>query len=180
MKADDFSRTHPAFLLAFRASRNWALVKDIIPFMKRTLQSNEEEINRLIHQRGATDNHVSTGFGFDTLFKQFFCVSAQDLADELRQPLSGLGELYPEVVSTSTQISRFQIRSSASARSSRPRFGKGQLMFTVRQLSSQEEVARFMANGFRFAPIERIASTLASRIHVPAACCTHARTTFRM
>lgn len=41
-------------------------------------------------------------------------------------------------------------------------------MFTVRQLSSQEEVARFMANGFRFAPIKRIASTLASRIHVPA------------
>lgn len=162
MKDDDFSRTHPAFLWAFRASRNWSLVKDIIPFMKRTLQNDEEEINRLIHQRGTATNNA--GFGFDSLFKQFFCVSAQELADELRQPLSGLGELYPEVVSTGTNISQFQIRSS-----SRPRFGKGQLMFTVRQLSSQEEVARFMANGFRFAPIERITSTLASRIHVPAA-----------
>lgn len=82
MKDDDFSRTHPAFLWAFRASRNWSLVKDIIPFMKRTLQNDEEEISRLIHQRAAAGNNF--GSGFDTLFKQFFCVSAQDLADELR------------------------------------------------------------------------------------------------
>lgn len=164
MKDDDFSRTHPAFLWAFRASRNWSLVKDIIPSMKRTLQSDEEEINRLIYQRGAAENATSASFSFDSLFKQFFCVSAQNLADELRLPLASLGELYPEVVSTSTQISRFQTTTR-----SYPQFGKGQLMFTVRQLDNQEEAIRFMANGFRFAPIERIASTLASRIHVPAA-----------
>ncbi|KAH8690193.1 putative MHYT domain signaling protein [Talaromyces proteolyticus] len=166
MKDDDFSRTHPAFLWAFRASRNWTLVKDIIPSMKRTLQNNETEIDRLIRQRGANqDTNENLHFSFDNLFKQFFCVSAQELADELRQPLSSLGELYNEVVSTATQVSRFRPESSRPAL---PRIGKGQLMFTVRQLSSQEEASRFMANGFRFAPIERVTATMASHIHVPS------------
>jgi hypothetical protein len=161
MKDDDFSRTHPAFLWAFRASRNWALVKGIIPSMKNTLQSNESEINRLINQRGiVTENDQDTAFSFDTIFKHFFCISAQNLADDLRLPLSGLGELYHQVLSTVTQVSRFELGSRAL-----PRIGKGQLMFTVRQLDEQEAV-RFMASGYRFAPIERVTDILSRRIHL--------------
>lgn len=161
MKDDDFSRTHPAFLWAFRASRNWALVKGIIPSMKNTLQSNESEINRLVNQRGiVTENDQDTEFSFDTIFKHFFCISAQNLADELRLPLSGLGELYHQVLSTVTQVSRFEMGSRAL-----PRIGKGQLMFTVRQLDEQEAV-RFMASGYRFAPIERVTDILSRRIHL--------------
>jgi hypothetical protein len=161
MKDDDFSRTHPAFLWAFRASRNWALVKGIIPSMKNTLQSNELEIKRLINQRGiVTENDQDTEFSFDTIFKHFFCITAQNLADELRLPLSGLGELYHHVLSTVTQVSRFEMGSKAL-----PRIGKGQLMFTVRQLD-EHEAARFMANGYRFAPIERVTDILSRRVHL--------------
>ncbi|KUL81873.1 hypothetical protein ZTR_09981 [Talaromyces verruculosus] len=161
MKDDDFSRTHPAFLWAFRASRNWALVKGIIPSMKNTLQSNELEIKRLINQRGiVTENDQDTEFSFDTIFKHFFCITAQNLADELRLPLSGLGELYHHVLSTVTQVSRFEMGSKAL-----PRIGKGQLMFTVRQLD-EHEAAKFMANGYRFAPIERVTDILSRRVHL--------------
>lgn len=161
MKDDDFSRTHPAFLWAFRASRNWALVKGIIPSMKNTLQSNELEIKRLINQRGiVTENDQDTEFSFDTIFKHFFCITAQNLADELRLPLSGLGELYHHVLSTVTQVSRFEMGSRTL-----PRIGKGQLMFTVRQLD-EHEAAKFMANGYRFAPIERVTDILSRRVHL--------------
>lgn len=161
MKDDDFSRTHPAFLWAFRASRNWLCVKDIIPSMRRSLQSNEQQIKRHISQRGAvTEQNGELYLSFETLFKQLFCVSAQDLADELRQPLTSLGELYPEVVSTVSQVSRFGFGSR-----SLPRLGKGQLMFTVRQLDPQE-TSRFMAIGYRFAPIARVTTTLSRWIHV--------------
>ncbi|EED19788.1 MHYT domain signaling protein, putative [Talaromyces stipitatus ATCC 10500] len=161
MKDDDFSRAHPAFLWAFRASHNWALVKGIIPSMKNTLQSNELEIKRLMSQRGmVTESDQDTEFNFDTIFKHFFCISAQNLADELRLPLSGLGELYHQVLSTVTQVSRFEMGSRKL-----PRLGKGQLMFTVRQLDGHE-AARFMANGYRFAPIERVTGILSRRIHL--------------
>jgi hypothetical protein len=161
MKDDDFSRTHPAFLWAFRASRNWGLVKGIIPSMKNTLQSNELEIKRLINQRGiVTENDQDTDFSFDTIFKHFFCITAQNLADELRLPLSGLGELYHQVLSTVTQVSRFEMGSRAL-----PRIGKGQLMFTVRQLDEHEAV-KFMASGYRFAPIERVTDILSRRVHL--------------
>ncbi|OKL63470.1 hypothetical protein UA08_01797 [Talaromyces atroroseus] len=162
MKDDDFSRTHPAFLWAFRASRSWNLIKGIIPSMKGTLQNNDTQIKRLINQHGlVTDAEQDSEFNFETVFKHFFCISAQSLADELRQPLSGLGELYHEVLSTVTQVSRFELGSR-----SMPKIGKGQLMFTVRQLNDHE-ASRFMANGFSFAPIERVTDVLSRRLHLP-------------
>ncbi|KAE8556950.1 hypothetical protein EYB25_001656 [Talaromyces marneffei] len=161
IKDDDFGRTHPAFLWAFRASRNWTLIKGIIPSMKNTLQSNELELKRLINQRGiVTGNDQGPEFKFDTIFKHFFCITAQNLADELRLPLSGLGELYHQVLSTVTQVSRFELGSRAL-----PRIGKGQLMFTVRQLD-EDEAGKFMANGYRFAPIERVTDILSRRSHL--------------
>lgn len=99
---------------------------------------------------------------FDTLFKQLFCVTAQELSDELRLPLQDLGTLYDDVLSTAIPISRL---SRAMGRSSF-RTGKGQLMFTVRQLNKQE-AARLGSHGFRFATIEHITGALSRRIHVP-------------
>lgn len=162
MKDDDFSRTHPAFLWAMRASHQWNLVKGIIPSMKSTVHNNELEISRLINQRGTvTQNDHDTSLSFDTIFKHFFCITAQNLADELRMPLTGLGELYHQVLDTVTQVSRFEMISRTL-----PRLGKGQLMFTVRQLDEQQ-TAKFMANGYRFAPIERVTEILSRRIHLP-------------
>ena len=48
------------------------------------------------------------------------------------------------------------------------RTGKGQLMFSVRQLQ-KHEANRLASFGFRFATIEHITSTLSRRIHVPEA-----------
>lgn len=101
---------------------------------------------------------------FDTLFKQLFCVTAQELSNQLSLPLQDLGTLYDDVISTAIPISRI---SKAMGRSSL-RTGKGQIMFTVRQLE-KHEATRLGSQGFRFATIEHVTGMLSRRIHVPEA-----------
>ncbi|KAJ5746158.1 hypothetical protein N7520_011340 [Penicillium odoratum] len=160
---DDLTRTHPTFLWAFRASRNWPVVKDMIPFMRNRLESEQAAIQKHVLSRGVVnDKDTELQTDFDTLFKQLFCVSAQELSNDLRLPLHDLGTLYDDVLSTAIPVSRL---SRAMGRSSL-RTGKGQLMFSVRQLQ-KHEAARMATFGFRFATIENITSTLSRRIHVP-------------
>ncbi|OGE58221.1 hypothetical protein PENARI_c001G07244 [Penicillium arizonense] len=167
-KDDDLTRTHPAFLWAFRATRNWPVIKDLVPFMRNRLDSEGHAIQQHMLSRGVfMDKETELQTDFDTLFKQLFCVTAQELSDELRQPLQDLGTLYDDVLSTAIPVSRF---SRAMGRSSL-RTGKGQLMFTVRQLQ-KSEAARFASQGFRFATIEHVTSTISRRIHVPEASLT--------
>lgn len=159
---DDLSRTHPAFLWAFRASRNWKLIKDLVPFMRSRLDSERTAIRQHELSRGVKDTELQTDF--DTLFKQLFCVAAQGLADDLKQPLNNLGILYDDVLSTTVSTSNL---SRITGRAPKVHH-KGQLLFTVRQLTKQE-ASRLSASGFRFASIEHVTTFLARRIHVPAA-----------
>ncbi|KAI1838581.1 hypothetical protein DTO013E5_547 [Penicillium roqueforti] len=164
-KDDDLTRTHPTFLWAFRATRNWPVVKDLVPFMRNRLDSEESAIEKHMLSRGVfMDKDTELQTDFDTLFKQLFCVTAQELSDELNLPLQDLGTLYDDVLSTAIPVSRL---SRAMGRSSL-RTGKGQLMFTVRQLQ-KHEAARLRSQGFRFATIEHVTGMLSRRIHVPEA-----------
>ncbi|CAG8060247.1 unnamed protein product [Penicillium nalgiovense] len=162
-KDDDLTRTHPTFLWAFRATRNWPVVKDLVPFMRNRLDSEESAIEKHMLSRGVImDEDTELQTDFDTLFKQLFCVTAQELSDQLSLPLQDLGTLYDDVLSTAIPISRL---SRAMGRSSL-RTGKGQMMFTVRQLQ-KHEAARLGSQGFRFATIEHVTGMLSRRIHVP-------------
>ncbi|CAI7619043.1 unnamed protein product [Penicillium crustosum] len=164
-KDDDLTRTHPTFLWAFRATRNWPVVKDLIPFMRNRLNSEESAIEKHMLSRGVImDQDTELQTDFDTLFKQLFCVTAQELSNQLSLPLQDLGTLYDDVISTAIPISRI---SKAMGRSSL-RTGKGQIMFTVRQLE-KHEATRLGSQGFRFATIEHVTGMLSRRIHVPEA-----------
>ncbi|PLN76561.1 hypothetical protein BDW42DRAFT_178453 [Aspergillus taichungensis] len=161
---DDLSRTHPAFLWAFRASRNWGLVKDVVPFMKSRIESDETLMEHYISKGMASPQDTEMQPDFDGLFKRHFCVAAQELADEVRQPLQDLGMLYDDVLATTTPHSHL----SRMMGYSRLRTSKGQVMFTVRKLSKQE-ASRLAGSGFRFTTIENVTGVLSRRIHVPAA-----------
>ncbi|KAF5859996.1 hypothetical protein ETB97_002135 [Aspergillus alliaceus] len=160
---DDLTRTHPAFLWAVRASRNWKLVRDVVPLMRARIQSDELTMEQYVSKGTVSDQDAELQPHFDDLFKRHFCVTAQDLADEVRQPLQDMGMLYDHVLATATPSSRF----SRAMGYSRIRMGKGQLLFTVRQLKKQE-ASRMAAAGFRFTTIENVTTILSRRIHVPA------------
>ncbi|KAL4985987.1 hypothetical protein BDW68DRAFT_164273 [Aspergillus falconensis] len=158
---DDLTRTHPAFLWAFRASRNWNLIKEVVPYMRDRI-----EVEGAAHQRYTAkgmypDQEGEVNAGFEEMFKRHFCVAAYDLADQVRQPLDDLGMLYDDVLTTSLPSSRF----SRAMGYSRLRAGKGQLMFTVRQLKKQE-ASRLAASGFRFATIDTVSALLSNRMNV--------------
>lgn len=144
------------------------MVKDLVPFMRSRLESERNAIQQHLLSRGVfMDKDTELQTDFDTLFKQLFCVAAQDLADELRQPLQDLGTLYDEILATTLSKSSLpkMIRR-------RQRHAKGQVIFTVRQLSRQE-ASRMAASGFRFSSVEHVTTVLSRRIHVSLADLNH-------
>ncbi|KAL4919810.1 hypothetical protein BDW62DRAFT_34089 [Aspergillus aurantiobrunneus] len=158
---DDLTQTHPAFLWAFRASRNWKLVKEVVPYMRDWLDTEDTTDGRYMTKAKGPDREAEIDTGFDELFKRQFCVAACDLAEQVRQPLEDLGMLYDDVLATSIPSSRFSRAMGYSRLSS----GKGQLMFTVRQLNKQE-ASRLAASGFRFATIDNVTTLLSTRMNV--------------
>lgn len=110
-----------------------------------------------------SDQDIDLQPSLDEMFKRHFCVAAQDLADELRQPLEGLGVIYDDVLATTGPGSR----SAGAMGYSRLYARKGQVMFTVRQLRKQD-ASRLAAAGFRFTTIENVTKVLSRRIHIPA------------
>ncbi|KAI2830041.1 hypothetical protein CBS63078_30 [Aspergillus niger] len=159
---DDLTRSHPAFLWAFRASRHWNLVKDVVPFMRSRIETDKEATEHFLAKGEALDQENELQNDFDELFKRHFCVTAQDLADEVRQPLPALGKLYDDVLVTTAPTSRF----SRAMGYSRLNNSKGQMLFTVRHLDKQE-ANRLAAAGFRFTAVENVTSVLSSRMHIP-------------
>ncbi|PYH91763.1 MHYT domain signaling protein [Aspergillus ellipticus CBS 707.79] len=159
---DDLTRSHPAFLWAFRASRNWNLVKDVIPFMRSRIESEEATMEHYLAKGDSMEHETEMQSDFDEQFKRHFCVTAQDLADEVRQPLPHLGKLYDNVLITSAPTSRF----SRAMGYSRIGNSKGQMLFTVRHLDKYD-ANRLAAAGFRFTRVENVTSALSSRMHIP-------------
>lgn len=131
--------------------------------MKSRLNSERTAIRRHVLSKGVVmDSDTELQTDFDTLFKQFFCVAAQELADGLKQPLQDLGFLYDDILSTTVATSKVSKMMGLTPIHRH----KGQLIFTVRHLSKQE-AARLSASGFRFAYIEHVTPILSRRIHVP-------------
>src|SRR5262249_5527619 len=70
--------------------------------MKENLVS-DASARRYCPGKGAVnDGNAQLNTEFSTLFKQLFCIAAQDLADHVHQPLDKLGILYDDVVATGT------------------------------------------------------------------------------
>ena len=110
---------------------------------------------------------------FSIVFKELFCVAAQDLSQHVRQPLERLGVLYEEPMATGSNLSAISkaqkqlMMNSAKADVESNEvpyyFGKGQFLFVTQQVKKQEAV-HFAANGFRFAAIPQIADILAKNM----------------
>lgn len=114
---------------------------------------------------------------FSLLFKELFCVAAQDLANLVQQPLEGLGILFDGIMETGTlRQPTLGIFSDPGTRlergvrndvreNDRSTIGRGQLLFTVRRLT-REEASDMQASGFRFAFLSDICHTLAHSMEI--------------
>lgn len=102
------------------------------------------------------------------LFREGYCIAAADLAERLHSSLDQLGALYDQVLGTGLLPTLRKSSRSADGSSLNPSniFEKGQLLLFTRKLRP-EETGRFTAAGFRFAPFNRVESTIARTMQVP-------------
>ena len=116
---------------------------------------------------------------YSSLFKELFCVAAQDLATLIQQPLENMGVLFEGIMNTGTyrKASRIYLFRKLFTRiklcgpladpieaAERGRanlmFGRGQLLFVVRRLS-KADATQMQAVGYRFASIANVIEILA-------------------
>ena len=180
---DELSRTHPAFIWVYKASRNWPAIRDLIPGMHEALEV--DPVARKYHPRKVVldDNESDILFDFAVVFKQLFCVAAQNLAKLMQEPLEQLGVLFEEPMATgavgmtrqnlssamrSPRFSRSSMKSSVDKDLNQApyQFGRGQYLSLTKQLS-KEEAEKFQAQGYRFATIKQINEPLARSMQVP-------------
>lgn len=113
---------------------------------------------------------------YSTLFKELFCVTAKNLADQIQEPLEDIGVLYGGIMSTGTlshtaklKIRGLKLRDNALDSAERGEspivFGRGQLLFLVRR-TNRLESSQLQSVGHRFATIPNVIETLARSMEV--------------
>ncbi|KAK2740136.1 hypothetical protein FQN57_006251 [Myotisia sp. PD_48] len=173
---DEFCRTHPAFIWALRASHSWGVLRKLIPGMKYHLLSDDSTKKYYVEDLSTEENGTEMDMDFKFIFKELFCVAALELAEHIHQPLEKLGALYDNILVTGTKTPKSNAQKSQldikqqdggdlETLAAPDMIGKGQFLFTVRQLS-KEESANLAAIGYRFAILPQISLTLARSMQV--------------
>lgn len=121
---------------------------------------------------------------YSSLFKELFCVAAQDLATLIQEPLENVGVLFEGIMNTGTvhkAARKYFFRKLTpqnnlndtledhieAAEKGRANiiFGRGQLLFVVRRVSRADSI-NIQAMGYRFAYIANVIETLARSMQV--------------
>ncbi|EXJ55525.1 hypothetical protein A1O7_08453 [Cladophialophora yegresii CBS 114405] len=179
---DELSRSHATYLWIFKASRNWTVLRDLIPGMKEYIET--DPVARKYRAGNTAPNlsedTIDGSLNFAPIFKQLFCVAAQQLANLTHEPLEKLGVLFEEPLETGAAPATTNTRTGGrplSAKgfdngpdaeigiSSPTTAAKGKYFFLHRQIS-KAEAARFAALGYRFATVGQIAEPLAKSMQV--------------
>lgn len=180
-----FDVDHPIFCWLFRASFCWKSIEDSFPrilshieTMKKSQQESPErqDLSTLPASSAAEENLHDWGL----LFRLLFLVAANDLASMIQQPVEKIGNLFPGVLDIGTIRKPRRRRWSFKGTSIRDHdnhnhvdpeagrnrtFGRGQAMFLVRTVSS-EESEELEAAGYRFILPERILRSFSKNMEI--------------
>ncbi|KAF2635994.1 hypothetical protein P280DRAFT_534249 [Massarina eburnea CBS 473.64] len=183
---EDFDIRHPVFQWLFRVSRNWSGTIDLIPSMREHLlhtgflQPGTPVIggaNRV--SIGAEEDSKSS---YSAIFREMFCVSAQDIARSMEVRLQDLGHLYENVETTGTLLNARTLFLNAQGKpilaadiagqtdleaglANPIIFGRGQMLVLTRKVGAFE-ASRLQNIGFRFASMEQIGDHLARSLQI--------------
>ena len=174
-----FNIEHPVFCWAYRASRCWQDIADLIPAIRgqgraHSSPKTSRPGTSSPELGGISDDIEDTG-DYSLLFKKLFLTAAGNLADMIQEPLENIGVLFEEIMNTGTLskgTKRFLLRSRSPNRlrhaergSSTEIFGRGQLLFLIRRATRQECI-KIQSAGYRFATIPNVIDFLARSMEV--------------
>lgn len=176
---DELSRSQPTYLWVFKASRNWSVLKDLISGMKDYLETDTTARKYRPGHTSPTlqDDSSEASINFAPIFKQLFCVAAQQLAVSVHEPLERLGTLFEEPLDTGAVCVNVPAKpldlspaksfstNDIEAEPGSQMITRGKYFFINRRLN-RTEVARFASLGYRFASVDQIADPLAKSMQV--------------
>ena len=179
---DEFNIAHPVFQWLYRVSFNWAVVADLVPAMREHVRSHSTMKDETAPSTPASNedpfDQGELTQNYTTLFREYFCVAAAELASDQNVQLSDIGTLYCGTMPTGSSMTDFQRRrrklfhwgknpdGDAEAGVSNPvLFGRGQLLFLVRQ-ADRHETQRLLNNGYRFASVQQVGDIIARSLQV--------------
>jgi hypothetical protein len=161
------------FQWLYRVTFNWDSVIDLVSPMKSHLRLIGLMKDR--HSRPSTNGTFSVHEDVDldgdysVLFREYFCVAAEELASSLGLPLWKLGVLYTGIMTTGSITS--DIKRKRGSRDVEQGlhhpilFGNGQLLFVVRT-ADKNEASELTALGYRFAQAEYVTDIIARAMKV--------------
>ncbi|KAH8150696.1 uncharacterized protein LAJ45_05392 [Morchella importuna] len=145
---EGFDKSHAIFQWIYRTTRHWNSLNGLLEGMKAHVQ----QYNSQTH---STDYVEDYGF----IFREQFCVAAQDLADGTHRSLDKMGFLYDEIIVTGgTSLAKKHTDLEAS-------HGKGKFLFLVNEVTKSDAV-RLAAHGFRFTSPSNVAENIARSMQV--------------
>jgi hypothetical protein len=102
---------------------------------------------------------------YSIVFRELFCIAAEDLARQINVPLEKLGGLYDDILRTGQTRKKRAERTKNSNAGIPNDFGHGQLLFVFR-VADKMESSRLHALGYRFADIQHVIDILAESMRV--------------
>lgn len=184
---DLFDINHPLFCWLYRASFCWSAIKDEVHRIPEQVEATRAAQTLGIEVQPSNSENLYPSGEDDIpdrslLFRLLFLSAAQNLARITQQPLERIGTLFGSVVDTGTirkpamNFFGFQISMVANLNDNQPSetwnndrvFGRGQALFLVRSVSSQDS-KELKAAGYRFANPERILPLFANDMEMTQA-----------
>ncbi|KAK3074721.1 hypothetical protein LTR53_002596 [Teratosphaeriaceae sp. CCFEE 6253] len=177
--SEDFDTAHPVYLWIFRVTRSWLSVSDQIPQMKSHLaarRADSDGDSEPISARSSAHYDPDTYNDYSIIFRERFCCAAASLAAAMNLPTERVGVLYDKIIETGTlrvedkggKRATLPIQSPKDMESGKSfrLFGRGQLLFLTKQLSS-EDADRLLNAGFRFASVQQVGRNIAESMQIP-------------
>lgn len=180
--SDTFGIVHPLFHWMFRASRNWDNITPLISGMANHLA----QLPRASRDRDSVgairmiDEQGEMIPDYDLVLRELFCVAAVGLADKTKETLPSVGKLWDDILPTGGGTVRPDRGLQSAGQDSlsdsdlaekglqrrKHEFGRGSLMFLVRRVQNERDLARLEAAGFRFAELRQVSSIISSSMQI--------------
>ncbi|KAK7403588.1 hypothetical protein QQX98_010640 [Neonectria punicea] len=190
---EGFSIGHPLFHWMFHASRNWTRISSLVGGMRQHLaqlphcgRDKDRRGIQLINEHGEMIND------YDIIFRELFCMAASSLADRLREQIASVGVLWDEILPTGAAGKRphGSLQKNSSRKSSSDNedsqsenrhgadvaekdlslweqdYGRGSLMFLVRQIEADRDAERLVSAGYRFAEPHQVSEIIQSSMQI--------------
>lgn len=180
--SDTFSIAHPLFHWMFRASRNWSNISPLVGGMASHL-SQFPRTSRDRDSAGAIkliDEQGEMIADYDIVLRELFCVAAVGLAEKTKETLANVGQLWDDILPTGGGAARPDRELHSAGKDSlsesdlaekglqrrRHEYGRGSLMFLVRRVQNEREIARLEAAGYRFAELRQVSNIISSSMQI--------------